>query len=179
MKTTAVCLAALFLFSCSGNKTSFADEAELQAYVNDPDNGYIQSTESGDFIVETKLVPAINEDKEPQFTVHIRLSRKDGRAVLESGGAGRQEIMEREAYLSFDMLGAVYFENGEDIVPPVFHHYERNYGLKPSVDLYFDFKQFKPVSGNATLVIRDELFGQGMFRIPFNQALFTTCHVEK
>lgn len=168
----------LLLFSCGEQKTSFRDEAELTAYVNDPDNGYIASVDNGDFLMEAKLVPAIAGDQAPQYTVHVRLSRKDEGSVLDYGNVSREEITQRETYFSFEVLGDVYLEDGDKLQPAIFHHYERNYGLKPSVDLFFKFKQFVP-KDDVTLVFRDQLFGQGMFRIRFNKALFTTCHVEK
>lgn len=179
MRTAATfgCLLILLLSSCAGRKTSFQNEEELDAYVSDPENGYISSAETSDFLLEAKLVPAIAGDTEPQLTVHVRLSRKDGLSVLDFGGGDRQAAMEREQYLSFDVSGDAYFEDGENLRPAIFHHYERNYGLKPSVDLFFQFKHFIP-KDDATFVYRDQLFGQGMFRIHFNQALFTSCHVE-
>lgn len=178
MKTTIVLMLLLTLFACSGGQTSFESEAAFQEYLNDPDNGYISSVENGDFILEAKLVPPIAGDKAPQCTVQVRLSRKDGGSVLDYGGVQQAEALEREGYLSFEVLGDVYLEDGEDLQPAIFHHYERNYGLKPSVDLFFRFNQFTP-KGDVTFVYRDQLFHQGMFRIPFNQALFTSCHVQE
>ncbi len=82
-----------------------------------------------------------------------------------------------EGYLSFEVLSNIYLEDGDQLQPAIFHHYERNYGLKPSIDLFFKFNQFTPVN-DVTFVYRDQLFDQGMFRILFNKALFTSCHVE-
>jgi len=178
MKTILIGFIALsLLFSCSENKTSFANEEELKAYVNDPDNGFIASDENGDFIMEAKLIPSIKEDKEPQLTVQVRLSRKDGGSVLDFGGVPKNEALEREGYLSFEVLNDVYFEDGDQLQPAIFHHYERNYGLKPSIDLFFRFNHFSP-KDDVMFVYRDQLFNQGMFRIPFNKALFTSCHVQ-
>jgi hypothetical protein len=177
MRTTIGFLLLLAVFSCSGTKTSFKSEAEFQEYLNDPDNGYISSDENGDFLLEAKLVPAIASDKAPQYTVQLRLSRKDGGSVLDFGGVQQSEALEREGYLSFEVLGDVYLEDGENLQPAIFHHYERNYGLKPSVDLFFRFSHFTP-KDDVTLVYRDQLFNQGMFRISFNKALFTSCHVQ-
>ncbi len=166
-----------FLTGCSDQQTTFGSEEELMAYVNDSGNGFIQSTESDAFVLEAQLVPAIADDKEPQLTVRIRLNRQDGGSVLDFGQVGQQEALARESYLAFEMTGDVYLQDGEQIISPVFYHYERNYGLKPSVDLFFKFKAFQP-SGDVKLVYRDQLFGQGLLTIHFNQALFSNCHVQ-
>lgn len=178
MKTAFGLLLCVLLVSCSGQPTSFKNEAELQAYVNDPENGYIASTETSDIKMEAQLVPAIAGDADPQLTVHVRLSRADGLSVLDFDNADQQQRLERESYLSFEVLQDVYFENGDQLEPAIFHHYERNYGLKPSIDLYFQFKQFTP-KGDARFVYRDQLFHQGMLSVPFSQALFTSCHVQE
>lgn len=167
----------LIACGCKEQQTSFRDEGELLTYVNDPDNGYISVDENGDFKMEAKLIPAIKGDKSPQFTIQVRLSRMDGLPVLEYGNVLHDIALEREGYLSFEVLKDVYLECGDNSKPAIFSHYERNYGLKPSVDLFFRFNQFNPQE-DITFVYRDQLFGQGMFRIKFNKILFTSCHVQ-
>ena len=165
------------LAGCSDQQTTFGSEEELMTYVNDSGNGFIQSTESADFILEAQLIPAIADDKEPQLTVRVRLSRQDGGSVLDFGQVSQEEALARESYLSFEMAGDVYLQDGEQVISPIFFHYERNYGLKPSVDLFFKFKAFQP-SGDVKFVYRDQLFRQGLLSLSFNQALFSNCHVQ-
>jgi hypothetical protein len=174
---TIFLLSLVFLYSCSSQKTTFANEQEFQSYLNDPDNGFISSTKNSEFILETKLEPPVDSETDQEFTIHVRLSRKDGLPVLDYGNADQQQQLEREGYLSFQVLGDVYIQDGEKIIPAVFQHYERNYGLKPSIDLFFQFKKFTPTE-DFTFVYRDELFQQGMFKIKLDKQLLTSCHVE-
>lgn len=167
----------LLLPSCSKPKDTFGSVEEIEAYLNDRDNGYISSVETSDFIVESKFVPALAGDANPQVTMHLRISRKDGKPVLETGGAGTAEILQREQYLSFEALSDAYLEGAGQLVPAGFHHYERNYGLKPSVDLYFQFKAMQPDEA-VYFNYRDQLFDQGLIRIKINHDLFKTCHVN-
>lgn len=170
-------LFGLFLLSaCSGGKTTFRNEADMQAYLNDPDNGFIVSDETADLLVEAKLTPAIAGDEDPQVTIQLRLTRKDGASVLNPGTVPQAEVSGRESYLSFEVLNDVYLEDGGKTTPALFSHYERNYGLKPGIDLFFRFKNIQPQSA-VYLVYRDQLFGQGLIRLKFKKALFTPCHV--
>lgn len=167
----------VFLVSCTGKKTSFKDTKEWEAYVNDPANGFIVSEQSADFKFDLKFEPAISNEEIPQFTVHLRISRKDGGSVLDYKTNTKQEALEREGYLSFDLKKDVSIDENGHANPPVFHHYERNYGLKPTIDILFNFMQMEP-KNDVHFTYRDELFGQGLIRIKLNKELFTKCYVE-
>jgi hypothetical protein len=177
MKGFCFLMVALTSLAACSRETSFRDAADLEKYVNDPDNGYISSVSSGNYLIETRVIPAVSADEHPQLTVHMRISRNDGGSVLE-GGSAEQESLDKENYMSFQMLGDVYLENGDKAEPAVFHHYERNFGLKPSIDVFFDFNHFTP-AGEAAFVYRDQLFGLGRIRIPLDKELFTICHVAE
>jgi len=171
-------ISILFLIaSCGGRETSFENTKEWQKYVNNPDNGYIVSEEASDFKFDLKFMPALSNDDMPQFTVHLRISRKDGGSVLDFNTTSKQEALSREGYLSFDLLKNVTIEENGHSTPAIFHHYERNYGLKPTIDIMFNFMQMEP-KGDVYFVYRDELFGQGLIRIKLNKELFTKCYVE-
>jgi len=167
----------LLLVGCKSNKTEFSSVEEWEEYVNDPDHGYITSKESSDLKFEVKFTPALKDEKNPQCTVQLRINRKDGGSVLDYGRASKQEALEREGYLSFEVLKKVSIEENGHATPAIFHHYERNYGLKPSVDMYFNFMNVEPKE-DVYFVYRDELFGQGLIRIKLEKELFTKCYVE-
>lgn len=169
---------SILLFSCSGNKTSFVSGEDFQAYLNEPDNGFIQSVSVGDFQWDVKLTPTLDEDKNHEVSFNLRIQRKDGGSVLDYGNVGKDVAMTREGFLSFDVKQLVYLECNEQIIPCSFHHYERNYGLKPSVDVVFHFSGVEPKE-DVYFVFRDELFNQGLIRIKFNKDLFKTYHVQK
>lgn len=173
-----VFISCLLLFcSCGGKQTSFKDTKEWEAYVNDPANGFIVSEEASDLKFDLKFMPAISGDEMPQFTVHLRISRKDGGSVLDFNTTSKEEALGREGYLSFDLLKDVSIEENGHGNPAIFHHYERNYGLKPTIDIMFNFMQMEP-KNDVYFVYRDELFGQGLIRIKLNKELFTKCYVE-
>lgn len=169
---------SLFLISCSSQQTEFESVEELQEYLNDPENGHIISEKSSELNFEAKLIPAFEGEKNPRFTVQLRISRKDGGSVIEFGGVDQQKISMREQYLSFDLLKDVTTKINGKTVPAAFHHYERNYGLKPSIDVLFEFPHTTPTE-DVNFYYRDELFGQGRIKLKFNKELFNKCYVAK
>lgn len=172
----------LFLFSlygCFSSKNEFASEKEYHDYLNDIDNGFIQSEEIGDYLFEAKLNPPIADDPNPQIAIQLRISRKDGKSVLDNCSSSKEEILEREGYLSFELSKDVSLRYGDKISPCLFHHYERNYGLKPSIDVFFQFPFTKSISEDPVFMYRDQQFGQGLIEISFNKDLFNSCYVKK
>jgi hypothetical protein len=177
MRKVIYIVLVLFLFACGEKKTSFKDMKEWEAYVNDPDNGFIVSEETSDLKFDLKFMPAISGDEMPQFTCHLRISRKDGGSVLDFNTTSKEEALSREGYLSFELLKDVSIEENGHASPAIFHHYERNYGLKPTIDIMFNFMQMEP-KNDVYFVYRDDLFGQGLIRIKLNKELFTKCYVK-
>jgi hypothetical protein len=98
---------------------------------------------------------------------------------LETNTSSKSEVLEREGYLSFDLAKDVAVEYDGKAVSCVFHHYERNYGLKPSIDILFQFPALKDPKKNPEFVYRDQQFGEGLIKIEFDKELFTTCYVKK
>lgn len=170
---------SLFLLVSCSSKKEFQSVEEFETYINDSDNGYIQSDEVGDLLFEAKLNPPISDDPDAQFEVQLRISRLDGKPVLKTNTNSDSEILEREGYLSFDLAKDVAVEYGGKAVPCIFHHYERNYGLKPSIDIFFQFPGIKDLKENPFFVYRDQQFGEGLIKIEFDKELFTPCYVKK
>lgn len=166
----------LFLSSCGGMKTDFQNEQEFNAYVNDPNNGFIASDETEDLRFESQLVPLTGKENDGNYNFRMRISTKDDKPVLLYNIQNETEKSEREAYLSFGMNEDVFLLVDGKEIPCAFHHYERNYGLKPSIDMFFSFKNVKPKE-KVRLVYRDHLFDQGMIEIEFNKDLFTEYYV--
>jgi hypothetical protein len=146
--------------------------------LNNPENGYIVSEKSEDLIFEARLMPPLSVEEGNECTINLRISRKDGGSVLEVGNASKETALEREGYLSFEILKDVSLNIDGKTIPPVFHHYERNYGLKPSIDMYFNFIELD-VKSDATFNYRDQLFGQGLIKLNYKKELFTKCYVGK
>ena len=167
-----------FLLSCSGEQSSFSSEDEFQAYLNESDHGFIQSVSVGDFQWDVKLIPTLDTDKNREVSFNLRIQRKDGGSVLDYGDVPKEVALTREGFLSFEVKDLVYLECNGRIIPCSFHHYERNYGLKPSVDAVFHFTGVDPKE-DVYFVFRDELFKQGLIRIKFNKDLFKIYHVQQ
>lgn len=168
----------ILLFSCGENKTSFSSEKDFHAYLNDQSNGFIQSMDGKDLKFETKLIPPFKDDEDKIVSVQLRISRLDGLSVLDLDGTDQQQRLQNEGYLSFEITKDVYLLNGKEIIPATFSHYERNYGLKPSIDISFDFPAFK-LKGDPVFVYNDLLFGQGMIKINYSKNLFSSCDVKQ
>lgn len=178
MRISLYILLIVTLAACSSRETEFKTKRDFEEYINNPENGFVVVKESKDLIFEARLIPPLNGEKSKECTVNLRIKRKDGGAVLEYGEANRQIALEREGYLSFDLKDDVTMQINGSNHGPVFHHYERNYGLKPSVDILFNFMKLK-TNGDAVFKYRDRLFGQGLIKIAFEQELFNTCYVEE
>ncbi len=166
------------MFSCSESRNKFKSDIDFQSYLNNSRNGFIQSEESADFIFEVKLIPALKNENEEQFTVQLRIKRKDEKSVLDSDDVTQMEKSSREGYLSFELLENISVEFDGKSEPAIFHHYERNYGIKPSIDVLFNFKNIHP-KHDVYFVYRDQVFNQGLIKIKFKKELFTTCYVEE
>jgi hypothetical protein len=171
-------ISLIVLSACSSQETKFTDEAEFKEHLNNPENGFVTSEKGSELIFETRLTPPVSGEETDECTINLRISRKDGGSVLEYGNASKQTVLEREGYLSFEVAKDVSLNIDGKSISPVFHHYERNYGLKPSVDMYFSFTGLD-VESDAFFTYRDELFGQGLVKIKYNKELFTKCYVGK
>ena len=151
---------------------------DFRAYTNNPENGFIQSETTEGLKFEAKMTPSIEGESKPSFTVQLRIKRSDGGQILQYGGVSNDEVLYREGYLSFDLINDVSVKINGKIYKPLFHHYERNYGLKPSVDVLFEFQHVEP-KGQVEFMYRDQLFGEGLVRMKFDKELFTKCYVAE
>lgn len=175
----AIAISLLVLFvSCEEQQTEFESQEEFDEYLSDPENGYVLAENTSEMVFEARLIPPMKGEKGRECTVQLRISRKDGGSVLDYGKVSKEEVLIREGYLSFDLIDDVSLNFGGEKLKPHFHHYERNYGLKPSIDMYFNFKDFK-INSEASFSYRDELFGQGLIKLKFNKDLFNKCYVAK
>lgn len=178
MRVLTIVLLVLIV-SCQSKKTTFDKFSEFENYVNQVDNGYIKSQESENLIFETKLVPTVDGVDGEHFVVHLRISNKDGASVLDFGTSSKDEVLMREGYLSFDVIKDAFIAESDGLDhKPTFHHYERNYGLKPSIDMFFKFKELSP-KDDVSFCYRDELFGQGLIKIELEKELFNKCYVKE
>jgi len=177
MKRLIYILPFFLLFGCAEQQVEFKDQVEFDNYLNNPENGFINVNKESDLIFETKLTPPTSNSKN-ECTIQLRIKRKDGRPVLESGGVSKEQILEREGYLTFDVVQDVSLKQGKKYHKPVLHHYERNFGIKPSVDMYFVFDGVS-ASKEAEFRFTDRVFDQGLITIDLDKDLFNECYVAK
>lgn len=169
MRTIIFTLFLVLLASCGGKQREFASVEEARTYANDNDNGFIETVESNDHVFSAKVNPMQKTDD--ALSINLRISRIDGQSVLKHQVLSPAEISEMEMYLSFDFIKDVYLRvDGKD-VRPLLHHYERNYKLKPAVDIALTFPKITPTS-NVQLVYRDEVFGTGLHELEFDKQAF-------
>lgn len=166
------------LISCQ-EKLVFDSQDEFETYVSNNKSDFVVKTEMSDFYFESMMVPPIKSDTAEQRLFRLRIGLKDGTNVLDyAKGNNEYNPLQKEGYLSFDVINDVFLLSDGKEIHPSFHHYERNYGIKPTLDLVFFFNHVSPKS-KIQFCYRDMLFNQGLVKIEFNKELFTNCYVEK
>lgn len=163
--------------SCAGDKSQFKSQEELKEYVSDPEHGFVHSFNLNKLDLSVMIIPPIGNDESAHFEVRLRISSADGSAVLKLNNSINDNNVSKESYLSFGILKDLYFVDDNGIHSANFHHYERNYGLKNSIDLGFEFPYFEP-KGEVRLVYRDELFGQGLATLKIKNHLLNKRYVD-
>ncbi|MBL4756018.1 MAG: hypothetical protein JKY52_20795 [Flavobacteriales bacterium] len=125
---------------------------------------------------ETKMKKKIHEMDELQyFSLRIAL-RKDEGDVLRSGLYGEGEYEERIAYLNGHINKDIFLLDGGDTLSCVLHHFERNFGIAPYLNVSLGFEitadekeailnEVPFAYSDKSLVFEDKLFGTGMVRL--------------
>ena len=63
MKSLIFIILLLALISCDSQKTTFETQSHFESHISNPDNGYLNSDESDDFVFETKLILPLSNSK--------------------------------------------------------------------------------------------------------------------
>lgn len=175
----ALFISVLFIaIGCDNNQYVFDSEEEFESFVSNNETDFIISQKTTDFYFESMMIPPIEDDTLRQTLFRLRIGLNDGGNVLDFQDGGNYSPLEKEGYLSFEINNDVFlqYEGKKNI--PVLHHYERNYGIKPTIDLVFYFNNIDSKE-DVVLCYRDQLFGQGLIKLKFNKQLFTNCYVKK
>ena len=165
------------MISCQSNKHEFKSLSSLNEFLNDIDNGFIQKDQSNQFQFEARLIPPMEGDSASQVSVQLRISDTENTPVLDYGNITNEQRGYRENYFSFEIKNDVFLEFDGKKVYADFNHFEKNYGLKNSIDILFNFTDIKPES-DVFFVYRDQVFDQGLIKIKFNKQLFKNCYVK-
>ena len=178
MKNTILILFVLVFLGCNSKKYVFDSEQEFEEYVSKNETEFVVKNVTDDFFFESMMIPPLKTDSLKQTLFRVRIGLNDGGSVLDFNTGNNYTPLEKEGYLSFEISQDVFLQYDNKKNQPVLHHYERNYGIKPTIDLVFFFNDID-AKGDVTLCYRDQLFGQGLIKLKFNKQLFTNCYVEK
>lgn len=160
--------------ACNHQKSfHFESENQMLTAVNDPKKGFLNTYKNGDLIFDTQFLPALENDS--IVTIKLRISHKDGTSVLQYNTLSEEEIQLRENKLSFDLSQDVYLEVGDLTLYPLIYHYERNYRLKPSIDVFFEFRKVKTAE-DVYFNFRDKIFQSGLIRIKIENKNFNSTY---
>lgn len=103
-------------------------------------------------------------------------------------GGGRQELLKELAQspehyqqlvgaLSFSYQSNISLKVGDQTLPCLHYHFERNYGLRPELDLVFAFKNVDPqFEFDRQISIDDQLFGTGILNFQLEGTDLQTAH---
>ena len=109
------------------------------------------------------------------FTLRIGLRSEQG-DILESGINDRSQYQERIAYLNAHLNQDIFLLEGGDTLSCVLHHFERDFGLTPYINITLGFqineeekeavlKETRFDYSDKVLVFDDRVFGTGMVKL--------------
>lgn len=177
-------LATIILFIAC-NKTFNPDE--LKFFVLDQDNGFLKTelvanTEYSvlyshpqyealkrirdDQNVSEELVTNLIQESSEQLIFYIRLRDVDNKNLLKKDIEDNKFYDERLMYLLGDIKDDFSLLNGTDTISCSIHHFERGYGINPSLNITLAFN--KPSKMNDfTFIYNDRLFGAGKLKFHY------------
>lgn len=170
-------LLCILLFSCSGRKTDFKSFESFNEYINNVDNGYILSKKVDDFVYEIKVSPPTIES-DNSIAIHLRMNREDGTPVMTEDEYSKTDILQIENYLSFGVEKDFKLLAFTSNISPSLVHYERNYLLKPSIDILVHFDGLN-INTDYEFEFNDLIFSKEKVVFLINQELLNVCYVEK
>jgi hypothetical protein len=184
-KAYYIVLMVLCLVSCKMGSGEVHSLEEFREYINNPDNGLIQTQEIGHFIISAQYLPKqytelMNGEGESgtgekteteQYLLRIASNEK-GIDALALGAGSSSEYQYRVSYLFSGINRDCLLIDNTDTIKCVMHHYERNYGLTNfhNVLLFFEKPQQESSENHdRTIVFNDQIFGLGRLSFNFNK----------
>lgn len=182
-------LAVPLMISCAKENLS---PKQYVNYIREETNGLNVSKQVGDYEFRLLYKPyeyiALMQDKDENisrqqldqkikpmkglqyFTLTIRT--KSGQELMREGISEETEYYDRLDYLVSYMQNDLSLIDGNDTLPCVLYHFERNYNTGPDNNLLlgFDIPANKNTGRDKTLVLEDQVLGTGkiMIRIAGN-----------
>lgn len=180
---------AALLPACQPAKLS---EADFYRWMNNPDNGLVQSKKVNDLRITVKYLPpqwlTYREEKSYQGGMEISNNEQssyqsshvflltiqpDAEDIMYHGVADYVAYKERIMALNFHLEEYVQLRIGERILKPVLHTLEDTYGVAPHRNVYIVFadEQSDSITSNQELdfVLADQIFNTGISHFVFSQ----------
>lgn len=177
------------LIGCGGEGLS---PKKYYAEITDPDNGYLIIKEFPeirfkvqykplDFVVlqeykrnvpnMEEMISLRNEFKGMHyFTLSIEPIGHQA-DLLKLGNTDRQEYEEKLNYYAFQANQDLTLYTDNDTLPCHLYHFERDYGIKPGINMVFAFENITNEFEDIRLVFHDRVFGNGILQYIFKEQI--------
>ena len=162
--------------------TATVSPLEFAEWCRDAENGLVKVRELGnmEFRLEywpTQLVQLQNEVDDPssfQGMEYFRFHVEDKNAIqtdlLKTLSSNNEEYQSLSQYLAFHFEDGIHLKVGDRQLHCAHYHFERNYGLRPGIDMVFAFENDDPdFQHHRELQIVDDVFGTGRLHFSFNR----------
>ena len=177
-------LAPILLFSAC-NKTFNSEE--LKVFVLDQENGFLKTelvanTEysvlyshpqfealkriKDDQKASEELITELIQESSEQLIFYIRLRDINNKNLLKKDIVDNKVYDERLMYLLGDIKDDFSLLNGTDTISCSIHHFERGYGVNPSLNITLAFNKPSKLT-DFTFIYNDQLFGAGKLKFQY------------
>lgn len=104
------------------------------------------------------------------FRLHIENEQFRQTDLLQAMAENTNHYQELVQYLSFQFEDHIHMTVGEQQLRCAHYHFERNYGLRPGLDMVFAFENTDPeFQHDRTITIDDQAFGSGRLHFSLNK----------
>ena len=181
------------VLGCCACQPSQLGSKEYLAWVENPDNGFHNRREMGEYVLGAQLMPTPYQavqlhkaslDKQSleemktelaeSLDIRLTLAPLDQHvSFLKYQLESTTEYQARVNYLSFEMDDYVYLIQEGDTIRPNIYHFERAFDLRPEAHVFLSFPRPKNLDGDVLLVLEDQYFGMGPVRFRFDLHLLS------
>jgi hypothetical protein len=181
----SIFLFALSVVACNKKNEKLSLEEYIK-FIQNPDNGFITEKELGDYKFQVLYQPkdyliaseiksgCIDKSHVVERTkeldgyqcVVLRVKSKESNELLSADNGSEEEYYKRLEYFSGNAQSDMFLLDGQDTLPCVLYHYERNYGLSPITSIVMTFKNNKNSNSDKKIfVFDDKILGLGKLNV--------------
>ncbi|GEM_PF-5821356 len=185
LNAISTCLALALVASSCGTRSFSPDE--FTTWCSDSENGLVKERSLGGvkFRMEywpTAMIQLQNQDSSSKayenmeyFRFHIESEDPIESDLVSEWTSTNEEYQSLTQHLAFEYDDGIQLKIGDKALPCAHYHFERNYGLRPGIDLVFAFEnQDQEYEHDRKLVINDQVFGTGRLHFSFDRD-----HIQK